>query len=530
MIGRNTVVAVVLCVCVAGLLSLPALVRSPSDPPAEGRRLIIITPHTEQIRYEFGRAFSRWHERNYGQPAAIEWRTPGGTSEIRRLLISQYRAALLAGDFTIDDRGHAAIAPGRVGYDVLFGGGSYEHGQVKRGVTVRAPAGVAGVDEGQELTVPISVPVRMDDAALEAIFGDNRIGSQRLYDPERYWIGTALSSFGIVYNKDRYRKANLPPPQRFEDLTHRALADAVSLADPRQSGSITTTMDSILNVAGWERGWAILREMAANARTFSSAATQPPLDVAAGEAMAGLAIDFYGRSQAQAVVPPGQPPSASRVGYVDPAGAVYIDADPVSILRGGPDREMAERFVRFTLTEQAQVLWQFPTNPDRAGPAPKGPARYALRRAPVLRSVYRDHAHRFIDTLDPFSAAADVDSRGWRSAIGMLFGAFGVDSDEELRRAWQALWRLRDRAAADPDNPTLAAALADAERAFYAMPTQSIPDGKGGQRVVPIDAEHYRAVREVWRDPGAAADARIAYTRFFRDRYREVVRLERSTR
>src|SRR6185369_4088714 len=132
------------------------------------------------------------------------------------------------------------------------------------------------------------------------------------------------------------RELGLPEPRAFGDLTDFRYFNMLALADGRLSGSITTAYDSILNKEGWKNGWKMLREMSANARYFASAAPKPPIDVSQGEAAAGLAIDFYGRTQSQAVLAPGQDPADSRVGYVDPKGATYIDADPVTILRGCP--------------------------------------------------------------------------------------------------------------------------------------------------------------------------------------------------
>src|SRR5690606_17069006 len=173
-----------------------------------------------------------------------------------------------------------------------------------------------------------------------------------------YWLGTALSGFGIVYNRDVLEELGLPEPESFDDLTAFGYFNLLALADPRMSGSVTTTYESILNNQGWDSGWRTLREMAANSRYFATSSTRPPIDVSQGDAAAGLAIDFYGRGQAQEVMAAGETAETSRVGYVDPKGAVYIDADPVSILRGGPSPELAQRFVEFLLTDEAQALWQ----------------------------------------------------------------------------------------------------------------------------------------------------------------------------
>ena len=48
---------------------------------AEPAVLIIISPHNEAIRYEFGRGFDAWHRQRFGQGVTVEWRDVGGTAD-----------------------------------------------------------------------------------------------------------------------------------------------------------------------------------------------------------------------------------------------------------------------------------------------------------------------------------------------------------------------------------------------------------------------------------------------------------------
>ncbi|MBL4697938.1 MAG: extracellular solute-binding protein, partial [Phycisphaerales bacterium] len=313
------------------------------------RTLIIVTPHVPQIRDEFGYGFTKWYKREYGEAVSIDWRASGGTSEIRKLLEASFKSAIKEGSakdgYTIDEDGILTIGSGPIPFDLMLGGGSFDHGMLSRGVSVEDPS------TGEVVNVSISRPANFTQPELDEMFGENKIGPQELYDPDQYWIGTALSSFGIVYNRDVFKKLGLEDPDSFADLTAPELAGWIALADPRQSGSITTTFDSILGNEGWEQGWRTLRAMSGNTRYFTNSSTKPPIDVSQGEAAAGLAIDFYGRGQAQVIKDSG---GGDRVGYADPAGAVYVDADPVSIINGGPDYELAMRFVRYCLTDEAQ--------------------------------------------------------------------------------------------------------------------------------------------------------------------------------
>src|SRR5262249_16446958 len=75
------------------VVAIPFLLK-PKDTliSGPGETLVIVTPHNEAIRYEFARAF-RDHERTKGRSVRVDWRTPGGTSEISRYLASQYSAS-----------------------------------------------------------------------------------------------------------------------------------------------------------------------------------------------------------------------------------------------------------------------------------------------------------------------------------------------------------------------------------------------------------------------------------------------------
>jgi hypothetical protein len=259
--------------------------------------------------------------------------------------------------------------------------------------------------------------------------------------------------------------------------------------------------------------------MSANSRYFANSAPKPPIDISAGEAAAGLAIDFYGRSQAQSVLRPGERPEDSRVGYSDPIGAVYIDPDPVTILRGGPHPDLARRFVEFCLSEEGQALWQFPSLADPrgrdnpVGPTGQrlGPDEYELRRMPVRRLMYEKYFPYFIDRVNPFEIASTTKVRGWRPAIGLMMGAFAIDIADDQRAAWRALTAAR----ADPSFP--AAKLAEMERLFSAWPVTRIGDAE-----VAFTPENFKALRDHWKDPHALALDKIAYTSFFRENYRRI--------
>ena len=85
--------AIILLV-LAATIALPFLLR-PKKPAAvrADATLVIITPHNEAIRYEFGLGFQRWYQQQTGKTVFVDWRVIGGTSEITRYLDGEYTAS-----------------------------------------------------------------------------------------------------------------------------------------------------------------------------------------------------------------------------------------------------------------------------------------------------------------------------------------------------------------------------------------------------------------------------------------------------
>jgi len=523
---------VVLILLFVVVLVIPLALGGRGGPGTAGvgadRRLIIVSPHNELVRSEFEAAFEQWHLDAYGEAVDVVWSTPGGTSDIRTILVSQTTAALRQG------RPVGGTA------DLLFGGGSYEFQQLTRPVRVARPGVAGGTVEASVLE-----PMPLEPAFLEALYEADEIGGVPLYDPQGHWYGAALSGFGIVYNRDALRlaydldaDAPIEPwePTGWEDLGDHRLRGWLAMVNPSHSGSITTAFDVILQRFGWRRGWAVLRRAAANGRYFSASSLRPPLDVGQGEAAMGVCIDFYGRGQAQAVREAGDP---DRLGYVDPAGMTSIDPDPIGRLRGAPHPELAERFVRFVLSREGQALWQLPPGATDDG---LGPRRHALRRLPVRRELYRDPELRplFIDDVNPYEIAEPVDDpqSAYRAFIAPLFSAMAIDGHDELVAAWSAI--VEHPAYPFPKGPHAPLVMAgDVEdpqlrsmlEAFDDLPVLPAP---GGGSLDLDDPSTVAAAKAGWLRGGFAGDGlwpsaadpvdvlRRRAGAFFRERYRAV--------
>lgn len=422
--------------------------------------LVVISPHNEAVRAEFGRAFTASHRQRTGRSVRIDWRTPGGTSEIARYLASEYLGAfqhewegrlgqpwsaevqgafddprVMPGEGTPGARARKAFLESKAGcgIDVFFGGGAYDYAQ-------QAAAG---------RLVPCAVlgdPKRFPESLCRF---PQRVGGEVCWDAQGRWAGAALSAFGICSNRDALRRMGFEgTPKRWRDLADPRLKGAVALADPTQSGSAAKAFEMLIQqqmaeagddpVEGWRRGMAMIRRIAANARYFSDSATRIVWDVESGDAAAGMAIDFYGRFQSEAVR---RADGTSRMEYVTPEGGSSFGADPIGMLRGAPSPELAREFIAFVLSPEGQKLWNWKVG------TPCGPVKYALRRLPVLPELYAPE-------FDGLRSDPGVSPYAWAAAnppyhpewtgslfrvIGFAIAAMAIDAHEELREAWGAL-------------------------------------------------------------------------------------------
>jgi len=522
--GGRRIGGILVAAGLVALVAVPVAVRrGGGEASSGGRQLVILSPHNEQIRTEMGRGFAAWHEANFGDPVAVTWSTPGGTSEIRKMLIASAEADLREG------------RPLGGNADLLFGGGSYEFNQLSKPVEVEV--------DGLARTATILEPVDFPPGFLEEVYGDGLVGDEPLFSAEGTWFGVALSGFGIVYNREILRSLGVPDPEVWADLCDPRLRTWLVLANPGQSGSVTTAMEAILQRRGWNEGWAILRRMAANSRSFVSSASKAPIEVSLGQAAAGLCIDFYGRYQAQALADAAESlgaPLLDRLGYVDPPGQTVIDPDPIAMLRGAPEPELSKRFIEFCLSEQGQALWQFHAGfeGDPTAGVPAGPERFELRRMPVRRDLYAKHADLMVDRVDPYAVASGVPDydRSMRAFIAPIFAACAIDRAPLLREAWNAIvdHPAYPRGtsglvlAADVEDPQLKAML----EAFDAMPTVPDPEGAEIGLATPADRAAVKAgwLRGGWakdglwpRDASPTSEFRRRAGRFFEDRYRDVL-------
>ena len=475
--------AIILLV-LAATIALPFVLRPKK--PATVRAdvtLVIITPHNEAIRYEFGLGFQRWYRQQTGKTVFVDWRVIGGTSEITRYLDGEYTASFQnywthtlkrawsnevtnafanprvqpgpspAKDTPAEAARRAFLASDvDCGIDLFFGGGTYDFEK-------QAQAGHL---------IDCGVLERHPEWFTESVIPRFYAG-EAYWDKQGLWVGTVLSNYGILYSKESLARLGIrEPPTQWADLQDPRLRGEVALADPTKSSSMAKAFENVIQqqmqerlldlmvaadrisgldektaVAkavheGWIEGLRHVQLISANARYFTDSSQKVPIDVADGNCAAGMCIDFYGREQAEAERRRG---GSDRLVFVSPAGGTVSSVDPIALMRGAKNRAVALAFIDWVLSLDAQKLWNFKPG------TPGGPAQYNLRRMPVRRDFYAQEdwkKFRSDPGVSPFAEKNQlIYHEEWTGGLfrelSFIIRVMCQDDQPELVAAWRAI-------------------------------------------------------------------------------------------
>ncbi len=161
-------------------------------------------------------------------------------------------------------------------------------------------------------------------------------------DPDGFYTGTRLISTIIGYNTDQVQE----PPQSWQDLTAPEYrGNRIGMPSPDYSGA------AAYNIALWssrpELGAPFIEGLAANEPTVLEGNGQVREGLANGQFPVGIIIDYMVRDAEQ---------QGSPVAGVFPEEGVPVITEPVAIFESSENREAAQAFVDFLVSQEGQEL------------------------------------------------------------------------------------------------------------------------------------------------------------------------------
>ena len=268
------------------------------------------------------------HFAKTGTRVFVDWRTAGGTSEIARYVAAQYLGSFrnywtrtLHREWTpdcaaFDDpkattpeataaRKAFLTSDAGCGVDLFFGGGSFDYMQMA------APGGwwIMGWSSSSGAVRTIAgAAVRLRYGfRIPASWAASRFGTRKGAGSGFAWehsvfviIADSLARLGIAQ-----------PPAQWLRPGEPAFCRRTCAGRPTQSGSVAKAFEMIIQQqiarrrrkrgARLAEGMQLIQRISANARFFTDSGTEIPFSVEAGDAAAGMCIDFYGRFESEAV-------------------------------------------------------------------------------------------------------------------------------------------------------------------------------------------------------------------------------------
>ena len=275
----------------------------------------------------------------------------------------------------------------------------------------------------------------------------DKIGQYPIHDPEGFYTGFAISGYGIMWNTRYVGAQKLPEPKEWQDLATAPYFDHVSMAAPSRSGTTHLTIEAILQTAGWEKGWGIVKAFSGNLRAVTDRSFGVPDAVNSGQVGYGIVIDFFGFSAQGAGFP---------VKFVYPSLSTIVPAN-IAVVKNAPNAAAAKAFVDFILSEPGQAVLFDPK----------------IRRLPVRTASY-DKAPDGLPNPFKFpwvaNAKFDVDKSEKRfQPVDALFDQLITFQHEPLKAATKAIHEA-DAAIAKKPNAEASKLVAEARALIAAMP------------------------------------------------------------
>lgn len=357
------------------------------------KKLVIISPHRKSIQNEFIPQFENYYKAKFGETIEVEWLDQGGTENNLRYVLTKLKAD-----------------PKRGYIDLFWGGGDFTFIDLEHKDCLQ--------------------PYPLDKELSKQI--PNNVAQLNLRSPSNKWHASAVSAFGIFYNKRLAKLLGVEAPKTWNDLGKPLYNNHISMADPRHSSSSQIMNLVILYSDTWQRSWDLLRAIAGNISKFTHSSSDPIKSVISGDSLFATSIDFYAYAKISQL-------GENSLGFILPQGGLIYNTDPIAILKNSPNKLAAQRFIDFILSPDAQKIYMLPKGHK------DGPRFGTLGRMAVNKLAYEGveglknnlYSEKFSKKTSK-SVQFDVEKiTAIKSIIGDLFGAVIVDPHEDLKALWQ---------------------------------------------------------------------------------------------
>ncbi len=158
-------------------------------------------------------------------------------------------------------------------------------------------------------------------------------------------IGIYSGGLGYGYNEEVLKANNLPVPACWEDLTKPEYKGHVQMANPNSSGTAYTTLATIVQLFGEEKGFEFMKALHKNINQYTKSGSAPIKAAARGENTIGIVFMHDAVKQAASGFP---------IKVVAPCEGTGYEIGGMSIIKGARNMESAKKFYDWALGADIQ--------------------------------------------------------------------------------------------------------------------------------------------------------------------------------
>jgi iron(III) transport system substrate-binding protein len=160
-------------------------------------------------------------------------------------------------------------------------------------------------------------------------------------------LGLYAGPLGWAINESVLKAQGKPMPQTWDDLTKPEYKGLIAIANPNTSGTAYTTLATILQLKGEEKGWDYLAKLHKNVAQYTKSGSAP--GQLAGRGEVAIAVIFL--HDVVMFAEEGFPLKA-----VAPADGTGYEIGGLSLIKGAPHKEVAKKFIDWALAPENQAI------------------------------------------------------------------------------------------------------------------------------------------------------------------------------
>ena len=160
-------------------------------------------------------------------------------------------------------------------------------------------------------------------------------------------VGIYVGALGYGYNHELIASKGLPSPKSWEDLTNPVYKGEIQVANPNSSGTAYTTLATILQIFGEEKGWDYMKKLHQNINQYTKSGSAPIKATARGENTIGICFQHDGVKQAKNGLP---------ITVVSPTEGTGYEVGSMSLIAGARNLDEAKIFFDWALSPDTQTL------------------------------------------------------------------------------------------------------------------------------------------------------------------------------